>query len=262
VSVARAGLWVASLCALALPVRSLLIGAVPFGVAVGALVAYLALVLVGVLVPALEMFGDVIASGDPGVSAVALTFDDGPHPVTTRRVLDVLAQAGVTATFFVVGEKAERHPDVLSAIAEGGHTFGVHGYRHRRLYALLPPREVVADIERTRDVVERAVGIRPRWFRPPVGQVSPRTAAGARRAGAPIVVWSARGLDGLAGASPERVALRIEQSLRPGAIILLHDAAEHDDFVPASIEALPRVLQTLERRGLRVVPLSELISGA
>lgn len=261
-SAARAGFWLASLAALLLLARSLSVGPVPVGAALIALGGYLGILLVGVLVPQLEMFGSVISRGDARGGGVALTFDDGPHPVTTRGVLDVLARAGVTATFFVVGEKAARHPDVLRAIVDGGHTIGVHGYRHDRLYSLLPPRQVSADIERTRDAVERAVGIRPRWFRPPVGQVSPRTAAGAWRAGAPIVVWSARGFDGVSAANPERVARRIERGLRPGAIVLLHDAAERDDFVPASIAALPRVLQSLEKKGLRVVPLGELIGGA
>jgi peptidoglycan-N-acetylglucosamine deacetylase len=255
----RVALWVTSAVAIALCVRSIVLGPVPLPLALGALGLYLGFVLVGVLVPQLEIFGDAISRGDPTTHAVALTFDDGPHPETTPRVLALLAQAGVKATFFVVGEKVERHPDVARAIARAGHTFGAHGHRHRRLYAFLSPTAVARDIDATVQAVERATGVRPRWFRPPVGQVSPRTAAGAKRAGLEIVVWSVRGLDGLAATDPDRVVTRVERGLAPGAIILLHDAAERDDFIPASVHALPRVLECVARKGLRVVPLGELL---
>ncbi len=255
----RVALWIASIGGIALFSRTILIGPVPPGVALSSLFGYLALASVGVLVPQLEMFGDVLSRGNPGSQGVALTFDDGPHPETTPRVLDLLREAGVKATFFVLGAKVERHPDIVRAIVLAGHTLGVHGYDHGRLYALLPPDAVARDIARTAAAIERAAGVRPRWFRPPVGHVSPRTAAGAKRAGLPIVAWSARGLDGLRGADCDRVALRIERSLRPGAIVLLHDAAERDDFVPASLAALPRVLESITKRGLRVLPLEELL---
>jgi peptidoglycan/xylan/chitin deacetylase (PgdA/CDA1 family) len=89
--------------------------------------------------------------------------------------------------------------------------------------------------------------------------VSPRTAAGARRAGLPIVVWSVRGLDGIAGRSAEQVAARIERGLTPGAIVLLHDAAERDDYQPAAIGALPYVLASAAKKGLVAVTLDELL---
>jgi len=254
-------LWLSSIGAVALCARSLLLGPVPLWVAALSFAAYLGLALVGVLVPQLEMFGDVESRGDATTGGVALTFDDGPHPETTRRVLRILAGAGATATFFVLGEKVERHPDVVKDIVSAGHSIGVHGHRHHRLYALLPPAAVAADIARASRAVEAACGARPRWFRPPVGQVSPRTSAGARRAGLPIVAWSVRGRDGLRGADAKRVAARIARGLAPGAIVLLHDAAERDDFVPASIAALPEVLSAIRAKGLRVLGLDELISS-
>jgi len=135
----------------------------------------------------------------------------------------------------------------------------VHGYHHYRLYSLLPPSAVEEDIRKAQDAVERASGVKTRFFRPPVGQVSPRTADGARRAGVDIVVWSVRGFDGLKNADPDRIALRVERGLRPGAIVLLHDAAERDDHVPASLEALPKIIAAIRERKLAVVPLPVLI---
>jgi peptidoglycan/xylan/chitin deacetylase (PgdA/CDA1 family) len=261
VPLGRVVLWVASIAAIALCVRSLTVGPVPPWFAWAAFFVYVGIAVTGTLVPQLEMFGEVISSGDPEVRAVALTFDDGPHPETTPRVLAALDRAGAKATFFVLGAKAERHPDVLRAIASAGHSIGVHGHEHHRLYAFLTPSAVAADIARAVSVVEREAGVTPRWFRPPVGQVSPRTAAGAKRAGLPIVAWSVRGFDGVASADAEHVAARVARRLAPGAIVLLHDAAERDDFEPAAIGALPRILERLHALGLSAVTLDQLLGA-
>jgi peptidoglycan/xylan/chitin deacetylase (PgdA/CDA1 family) len=258
----RVVLWVASVGAIALAARSLVLGPVSPLAAWLAFAVYIGIALTGVLVPQLEMFGDVVSHGPDDARVVALTFDDGPSPLTTPRVLSALAAAGAKATFFVLGSKAEAHPDVLRAIVAAGHAVGVHGYDHHRLYALLTPRAVAADIARAREVVEREAGVRAKWFRPPVGQVSPRTAAGARRAGVPIVAWSVRGLDGLRGRTPEQVVERVMPGLEPGAIVLLHDAAEDDDFEPASLSALPRLLAVLAEMGLATVTLDDLLPEA
>lgn len=254
----RLVLWIASVAAIVLLVRSWFIEPVPFGIAIGALSAYLVLALCGVLVPQLEMFGDVLWRGPRGGNRVALTFDDGPHPATTQQVLDILEAAKVRATFFVVGWKVERHPEIVRAMIERGHEVGVHGYQHDRLYAFKSPRDVERDIELACAAVERAAGARPVWFRPPVGFVTPRTAAGARRAKMEIVGWSVRALDGVAGAHPDRVVRRVEKHLSDGSIVLLHDASEREDFVPASIDALPRILSAISRAGLRTVTIREL----
>jgi peptidoglycan/xylan/chitin deacetylase (PgdA/CDA1 family) len=230
--------------------------------AVAAFVAYAALCTIGVLVPQLEMYGEVEWRGEPGARAVALTFDDGPHPRTTRKVLRALARGDHRATFFVVGRKVAANADILREISDAGHELAVHGFVHDRLYSLKPPAYVEADIRRTQQAVEDACGVRPALFRPPVGFVSSRTALGAKRAGVRTIGWSARGVDGVGPADPDRVLNRIERKLRDGAIVLLHDAAERDDFEPASVEALPRLLEMIEERGLRAVTVSELLDGA
>lgn len=256
---ARVVLWIASLAGIALCARSVLVGPVPLGIALAGGALYLGLVLAGVLVPRLEMFGDVVWEGPAEAQAVALTFDDGPCPSTTPLVLAELERASARATFFVLGEKAERYPEVVRAIAEAGHELGVHGYRHHWLYAFLPPRDVEADVRRAVQAVEKAAGVRPSWFRPPVGQISPRTAAGAARAGVTLVGWSVRGLDGVRRAAPAGVERRVIRGLRNGAIVALHDAAESDDYVPASLDALPRILAAVARHGLRAVTLTDLV---
>jgi peptidoglycan/xylan/chitin deacetylase (PgdA/CDA1 family) len=258
---ARIVLWVASVAGLALLARTLFVEPLPMAVSVVALVAYAAYCTLGVLWPQLEMYGDVESRGDPGRNLVALTFDDGPNPKSTRKVLQILARRGHRATFFVVGRKALAHADVIREIHEAGHELGLHGYRHDRAFSLKPPRYVAEDIARTQAAVEQAVGVRPTLFRPPVGYLSSRTAAGAKRAGVRTIAWSARGLDGIGPADAERVYERLEPKLTDGAIVLLHDAAERDDFEPASVELLPRLLDELDARGLRTASVSELLDG-
>jgi peptidoglycan-N-acetylglucosamine deacetylase len=239
--------------------RSLLIGPVPLWLSAGALVAYLTLVVVGVVFPRLEVFADVTSRGIPGQQRIALTFDDGPHPETTRRVLAALARSGHKATFFVVAEKAERHPEVMVEIHEQGHEIALHGFEHARLYSLWSPRRIARDLARAQRVLESTCGVRPTLFRPPVGHVSHLTAAGARRAGVRMIAWSVRALDGVRSADPERVLARVRRGLVDGAIVLLHDAAERDDHEPVAIGVLPRIFELMKERGLRGVTVSEIL---
>jgi peptidoglycan/xylan/chitin deacetylase (PgdA/CDA1 family) len=237
--------------------RSLFSDPPPLWIAIMALVLYVTFATAGVIFPQLEMYGDVLWRGETGV---ALTFDDGPHPTTTRRVLEVLAERGHRATFFVVGRKVRLYPEVVREIHDAGHALGLHGYLHDRLFSFKPPAYVRSDIERTQQAIEEVCGIRPTWFRPPIGHVSARTAKGASSAGVTLVAWSVRAFDGVAKPSIERVVRRVQRGLAPGAIVLLHDAAERDDFEPASVAALTQILDAIDAKGLKTVRVDELFS--
>lgn len=256
---ARIALWVASIGGVALLARTLWVAPVPMWFAVTAFVLYASFCTLGVIFPQLEMFGDVFWRGDADAPVVALTFDDGPNPDTTRQILAILAREGHKATFFVVGRKARQHPDVVREIHDAGHEIGLHGYAHDRLYAFKPPSYVKEDIERTQQAIEDACGVRPTLFRPPMAHVSSRTAVGARRAKVRLVGYSIRGLDGLPGAKPDRVVARVEKQLADGAVVLLHDASELDAFTPASVEALPRLLEMVDGRSMTAITVGELI---
>ncbi|HEY0467959.1 MAG TPA: polysaccharide deacetylase family protein, partial [Polyangiaceae bacterium] len=225
------------------------------GLSLGALVLF---ATYGVLWPQCGMYGHALARGKAGAGRVALTFDDGPHPVTTRAVLELLRAHDARATFFVLGHKVESHPDVVREISAAGHTLGIHGFQHDRLFSFRSPSYARQQVERTRQAIARACGVEPSLFRPPVGFASYRTFRGAEQAAARIIAWSVRSLDGLRGADPARVARRVIERLEDGAIVLLHDAAEHDDFTPASIAALPEILRALRERGLAPVGVDEL----
>jgi len=252
-------LWACSLAGLGFSLAAAWFGPPAPWIVATVFLAYWAVILAGVFVPRLGMYATVYCNAPSAERRLALTFDDGPHPRTTSAVLDILDRHEAVATFFVVGHKVDKYPEVVREIVARGHALGLHGYRHDRLFALKPPTEVADDIEKTRAAIERACGVRPRLFRAPIGFVSPRTAAGARRARAPLVGWSVRAYDGRAGVSPQSVVRRIEAGLRSGAIVLLHDAAEREDFTPAAVEALPRILEAIQRRGLSTVTVDQLL---
>jgi peptidoglycan/xylan/chitin deacetylase (PgdA/CDA1 family) len=216
---------------------------------------YFVLGTAGVFWPERGMYGSTLWHG-PRAPEIALTFDDGPSPDTTPRVLELLTAAGVQATFFLVGRKALQHPQLVREIAAAGHELGLHGFEHDRLFSLRSPSHVLQDIRRTQAALAAAGVPEPKLFRPPIGFISHLTVSGARRAGVTLVGCSARAFDGFRTASTERVAARLTRAVQGGALLALHDAAERDDYVPASIAALPKVLSTLRERQLRAVTLS------
>ena len=252
---ARILLYVGTAGALSLIGRSVLLGPVPLAVALAAFAGYVLLIGAGVAFLRLGMFVDVVARGPREARGVALTFDDGPSPDHTPRVLDLLDAAGVKATFFVIGKKAAEHPEILRDVVARGHAVGIHGHTHDRLLTLRSPDRVADDLALAMDTVEAIAGVRPALFRPPVGLTSPRMARALGWLDLVVVGWSVRGVDGWRGARAERVAARVVRGLEDGAIVLLHDAAERDDFRPASLDALPRILAAMQQRDLEGVRL-------
>jgi peptidoglycan-N-acetylglucosamine deacetylase len=223
------------------------------------------ILLLGALVPGLEMYGSVLCRGPEHGQMVALTFDDGPVPGSTTTVLDCLASRGVRATFFVIGRRALEHPELVLRMVREGHTVGVHGMDHHRGYAFLSPTSVARDLEQAIFAVTAAGAPRPLWFRPPIGQASPRTFRGVRRAQLSIVGWSFRGRDGWRGTRAEALLSRFERALAPGAIVLLHDAWERvgapGEPHPLGVRLLPEILDRCAARGLLPVTLDELLQS-
>lgn len=187
--------------------------------------------------------------------AVALTLDDGPSPATSR-TLDLLDELGMQATFFVVGEAVERHPDLVAAMVDRGHEVAVHGHRHEH-HLRRSGRWVRSDTQRAVDVVASATSCAPRWYRPPYGQLSARTVREARRHGLELVLWSRWGRE-FAEDRVEPVIERLAGGLWPGAIVLLHDSDAY--AVPGTAarthEVLPLLAAELRRRSLAATSLT------
>jgi peptidoglycan/xylan/chitin deacetylase (PgdA/CDA1 family) len=185
----------------------------------------------------------------------ALTFDDGPHAQGTPAVLEVLAAAGVQATFFLVGEQLRRNPALGAEIVAAGHTVALHCDRHRNLLRLAP-RQVRADLDRAQATIEDLTGRSPVLYRPPYGVLNAAALGAARRRGWRTLLWSDWGRDWEARATPASIASSVTARAADGAVLLLHDA---DDYSAAgswrrTAAALPVVIETLAGRGLEPVP--------
>ena len=187
----------------------------------------------------------------PGQSnAVALTFDDGPSAETTPLILDILRSHNARATFFVLGEAVDSHPDLLRRIVADGHTVGIHAYTHRP-FVLQTTRAVTAEVRRTEAAIRRAcpeAEIVP-WVRPPHGFKSLSLLWTLRRAGYGLAAWSVNSRD-YQEHDPAQIAARVVKA-KSGAIILLHDGPSNS----LTASALPFLLRGLAERGLAAAPL-------
>lgn len=188
---------------------------------------------------------------------VSLTFDDGPDPETTPRVLDILAAEGVKATFFLIGERAARSGSLVRRIAGEGHDLGNHSWSHRSLW-LAGPRRTAQEVTRGHDAIADVAGAPPRFFRPPWGMTNLALFPLLRRLGTPCVFWTVQTEGRRPAPAPVQVA-RASRRARPGAILDLHDA----DGVPGAgqrlVAALPSMIRTLRADRYALAPLSDLL---
>jgi peptidoglycan-N-acetylglucosamine deacetylase len=192
--------------------------------------------------------------GDRARPRVALTFDDGPHPVHTPQLLDALAELRVPATFFVVGKDVEANPGVVARMAHDGHELGNHTYGHRYL-PLARSRSVEQELLATDRAVVRAAGVVPRIARPPWGGRSPRNVQVFRRLRKRLVLWDVNSFD-WKGKPAGEVAERVLDRVRPGSIVLLHEAREGGEITVAAVRLL---VPALRARGFELVTVSRAI---
>jgi peptidoglycan/xylan/chitin deacetylase (PgdA/CDA1 family) len=258
---ARVALYAATLGVLVLSARAVMVGPPPLGWSVLAGMAYFALVLGGAITLRWRVFVDAVVKGPRGSRGVALTFDDGPHPTWTPRVLEILASRGAKATFFVIARKAEEHPELVKAILAAGHAVGLHSYAHDRLMALRREKRVRDDLTRGIAVLERITGERPVLFRPPIGHTNPVVARVVDALDLVVVGWTVSGYDGVASTPVDAVVTRVRRDLRDGIIVALHDAPERGERKPAVVEALPAILDAIQAENLDVVPLAPWVAA-
>lgn len=189
---------------------------------------------------------------------IALTIDDGPDPVVTPQVLDLLERYAARATFFCVGEKAARYSDLCREIVRRGHAVENHSQHHRHHFALMGRSGFMRELQAAQDTLASITGQRPLFFRAPAGLRNPLLDPVLARLGLQLASWSARGFDTLIG-DVERVKNKLLRGLRPGAILLLHDgnAARTPDGIPVILEVLPAVLAAAAAADLNFVTLRQ-----
>lgn len=186
-----------------------------------------------------------------------LTFDDGPDPTGTPETLDALDHAGVTATFFVVGEQLARHEELGREILSRGHEIGLHCFEHQR-QDLLSHAEARRDFALAMEAIENVLGVRPRWYRPPFGRSTTAASEACAEAGMSIVYWSTWGFD-WEEIPAAKVARRVCRGLDDGAIALLHDSALFNErsSPEATAAAIPEIARFASQKGLKLASMAE-----
>ncbi len=184
----------------------------------------------------------------PDQPCVALTFDDGPTEGHTGKILDVLRDKGVQASFFLVGERVERFPEIARRIRDEGHQIGNHTYSHPALFCFLTPARLREEIERGQEAIAGICGERPKYFRSPVGLRHALLRPYLERAGLEYISWGVRTFDTFDGGS---LRSRIVDAVKPGDIVLLHD--NKDSMEQKMVEVIPRVIDDLRGRGYQFV---------
>ncbi|MBQ7263293.1 MAG: polysaccharide deacetylase family protein [Synergistaceae bacterium] len=194
-----------------------------------------------------------IASGDPFVKEIVLTFDDGPRERGMQELMAVLGERDVHATFFLVGKFAERYAPITRSLAEAGHEIANHTYTHPKLWALWVEK-IMREAERCDEVLE-ALGLpRTRFLRPPGGSFNVKVFNAMRRMGLRLGLWSINSAD-YTGRPTEEIVRSVLRGARPGAIVLMHSG------VPNTVAALPEIIDGLRAMGYRFVRLEELWDG-
>jgi peptidoglycan/xylan/chitin deacetylase (PgdA/CDA1 family) len=189
---------------------------------------------------------------------IALTLDDGPDPDVTPRVLKLLDDYGIKATFFCIGRKAEQYPDLCREIVARGHAVENHSQQHRHHFSLLGPSGFAREIRAGQETLQRITGTTPRFFRAPAGLRNPFLDPVLARLGLQLTSWTSRGFDTQTG-DAAKVLMRLMCGLRPGAILLLHDghAARTVSGEPVVLAVLPQLIASAQVAGLHFVTLHD-----
>jgi len=208
---------------------------------------------------------DIYRSGNRSSNMVALTFDDGPSPEFTPAILDILREYNVPATFFMVGAHVEKYPEIAQRIVEEGHEIGNHTYNHRNI-PTLSTMDLNKELLEATAAITGITGVYPAYVRPPRGMYGGRFRRLANVLGQEIVLWTVSTRDWRYGVSADKIVNTIKSRVKGGDIILFHDSgalikSEGGDR-RATILALPKAIETIQAKGLEIVPLSVLLHEA
>ena len=187
-----------------------------------------------------------LSSGDTDKKVVAFTFDDGPDQVNTPVLLDLLAEHGVQAAFFLIGRKVDENRNLVRRMVEEGHVIGGHSYSHHFFFDLLPSAQIENELKKTMDIIEQTTGKKTGMFRPPYGVTNPAVARSVRRLGFHSIGWSLKSKDtGITDANS--LLNRLKKRVKPGDVILFHDTK------PVILKVLPEFIAYLKNEKFQIV---------
>jgi peptidoglycan/xylan/chitin deacetylase (PgdA/CDA1 family) len=191
--------------------------------------------------------------GGPGSSnKIAITFDDGPHPMTLP-VLELLKKHQVKATFFCIGKQIEKHPEIFQKTIENGHTVGNHSYSHSNYFGFFSSKKVKNELDKTDALIKKYTGKKPELFRPPFGLTNLHIKKALDRTKHHTIGWNIRSFD-TAIQSEEKILNRIKKRLQPGCIILLHDTSQK------SVNVLEQLLIYINNENYEMVSVDQLLN--
>lgn len=183
---------------------------------------------------------------------VSITFDDGPHPEFTLKVLKLLEEYNAKATFFLIGKKAKNYPEIMKEILKKGHSIGNHGYSHSNNFGFFKKDNIVLELKKTNAIIKKITGLEMQLFRPPFGVTNPNIKKALLLFPLKSIGWSKRSLD--TTSLPKKTILnRLTKNLQKGDIILLHDSSQK------SVEVLEQLLLFLRKNHLQSVCVDQLL---
>lgn len=191
--------------------------------------------------------------------SVCLTFDDGPDPAYTPKILSVLADYDVKATFFVLGEAAQQFPHLVEQMLKAGHAIGNHTYSHHHPWMMSSSR-AKQEVTQANTVIKKITGIVPRWFRPPFGRLRNAMRRQAHAEQMTTVLWNHSVIDWGVLGTKAGIARRLEQ-IKAGDIVLMHDGKREHNHPEVTVQCLPKFLQSLSENSLIASNLDEVFGG-
>lgn len=215
-------------------------------------IIYLNIQVYGASVLSAEFFLPVMYAGDRNSNKIAITFDDGPIPVFTEKILDVLNTHKVPAAFFCIGNRVNDYPAVIKRMHEAGHLIGNHSYWHGPMFDLQSPDKIAKELADTDIAIQKAINKKPNFFRPPFGVTNPMVASAVKRRGYRTIGWTVRSFDTMTK-NGNALLERVTRSLKGGDVILFHD------YSTATLEMLPAFLEQVAILGLKIVRVDELL---
>lgn len=215
-------------------------------------IIYLNFQAYGASVLSAQFFLPVKFQGDTNSNKIAITFDDGPIPVMTEKVLDVLTTYKVPAAFFCIGNRVNDYPALTKRIHESGHLIGNHSYWHGAMFDLQSPEKIAKELTDTDWAIQKVINKKPNFFRPPFGVTNPMVAAAVKKGGYKTIGWSVRSFDTMTK-NGNVLLERVTKSLKGGDVILFHD------YSASTLEILPAFLEHVAKVGLKIVRVDELL---
>ncbi|MFB5758840.1 polysaccharide deacetylase family protein [Paenibacillus medicaginis] len=194
-----------------------------------------------------KKYADTFKMQGPRTRQIALTFDDAPDPRFTPYILDALKQNHIKATFFVVGDKAERYPELVKRMVREGHIVGNHSFNHPN-FNKISLRQFQRQTIKTGLAIQKSTGYKPLLIRPPYGEITESQLRWARRSGYTIVNWNVDSMD-WKGLDKEQIRRNVLTTTGPGSIILMHAGGGTTSNLTGTIESLPSLIRTLQQKG-------------